>query len=96
MNQNTKILIGIALLGVAYYLYTRKKPEAVVVSNKNQSLPNTTTQISSVQNMPIPQAQSSNETYEERSKKESGYIPCKGADGVTRNLLTLGIGTKCY
>jgi hypothetical protein len=32
MDQNTKIIIGIALLGGAYYLYTRKKPEAVVVN----------------------------------------------------------------
>ena len=30
MNQNTKIILGIVLLGGAYYLYTRKKPEAVV------------------------------------------------------------------
>ncbi len=24
------------------------------------------------------------------------YIPCKGQDGVVRNLLKLPIGTKCY
>lgn len=30
MDQNTKIILGIVLLGGAYYLYTRKKPEAVV------------------------------------------------------------------
>jgi hypothetical protein len=27
MDQNTKIILGIVLLGGAYYLYTRKKPE---------------------------------------------------------------------
>lgn len=30
MDQNTKIILGIVLLGGAYYLYTRKKPETVV------------------------------------------------------------------
>jgi hypothetical protein len=32
MENSTKILIGITLLGGAYYLYTRKKPEAVIVN----------------------------------------------------------------
>jgi hypothetical protein len=34
MDQKTKIILGIALLGGAYYLYTRKKPEAVGAVNQ--------------------------------------------------------------
>ena len=36
MDQKTKIILGIALLGGAYYLYTRKKRESVGTVNTIQ------------------------------------------------------------
>ena len=36
MDQKTKIILGIALLGGAYYLYTRKKRESVGAVNSIQ------------------------------------------------------------
>jgi hypothetical protein len=94
MDQNTKIILGIVLLGGAYYLYTRKKPEAVGAVNKKQG---NLTDCKNIQTMPCliapcPQFCADNDL----PQKESGYIPCKGADGVVKNLLGLPIGTKCY
>ncbi len=79
MENSTKIILGIVLLGGAYYLYTRKKPETVGAVNKKQG---NLTDCKNIQTMPCLIAPCPQFCADNVELPKKGGSPSVGSKGI--------------
>jgi hypothetical protein len=89
MDKNTKIILGIVLLGGAYYLYTRKKPEAVGAKNAcGQTIPTNVPCFKDLDNNGKCYDSKGNEV--DLKKAPEGFF-CYNKNGTSRNVNNIAV-----